>query len=39
MAGFEHWSGSTRNWEPEEVVFLNPNKSTKKEVLPKENVA
>ena len=35
----ERWSGSTRNWEPEEVVFLNPNKSTKKEVLPKENVA
>ena len=35
----ERWSGPTRNWEPEEVVFLNPNKSTKKEANPKEKVA
>jgi transposase InsO family protein len=26
----ERWSGSTRNWEPEQVVFLNPNKATRK---------
>ena len=32
----ERWSGSTRNWEHEEIVFLNPNKSTAKEVPLKE---
>jgi len=26
----ERWSGITRNWEPEQVVFLNPNKSMRK---------
>ena len=26
----ERWSGSTRNWEPEKVVFLNPNRETRK---------
>lgn len=26
----ERWSGTTRNWEPEPVVFLNPNKATRK---------
>jgi transposase InsO family protein len=25
------WSGSTRNWEPEKIVYLNPGKPTKKE--------
>jgi putative transposase len=28
----DRWSGSTRNWETEEIVYLNPSKSTKKEV-------
>jgi transposase InsO family protein len=28
----DRWSGSTRNWKPEKIVYLNPNKSTKKEV-------
>ena len=27
----ERWSGSTRNWEPEQIVFLNPGRATKKE--------
>lgn len=27
----ERWSGSSRNWEHNGVVFLNPNKSTEKE--------
>ena len=27
----ERWSGSTRNWEPEQIVFLNPGRVTKKE--------
>lgn len=26
------WSGKTRNWEPIEEVFLNPNKSTEKKM-------
>jgi len=26
----ERWSGTPRNWEPELVVFLNPNKSMRK---------
>jgi len=26
----ERWSGATRNWQPETVVYLNPNKSAKK---------
>lgn len=26
----ERWSGSTRNWEHQKTVFLNPNKSTNK---------
>jgi transposase InsO family protein len=28
----ERWSGSTRDWTPDEIVFLNPAKSEKKEV-------
>ena len=24
----ERWSGSTRNWEPEKIVYLNPGKPT-----------
>jgi len=28
----ERWSGPTRNWEPEEIVYLNPGKPMKKEV-------
>ena len=28
----ERWSGPTRNWEPEEIVYLNPGKPVKKEV-------
>ena len=28
----ERWSRSTRNWEPEKTVFLNPGRSTKQEV-------
>ena len=35
----ERWSGATRNWEHEEVVFLNPNKSTEKEGKLKDKVA
>ena len=35
----ERWSGSTRNWEHERIVFLNPNKSTEKEVYLKEKAA
>jgi hypothetical protein len=26
----ERWSGTTRNWEPEHVVYLNPMKSDQK---------
>jgi len=26
----ERWSGTTRNWEPEQVVSLNPNKAARK---------
>lgn len=33
----ERWSGPIRNWTPDEVVFLNPNKSTEKEARLKEN--
>ena len=35
----ERWSGPTRNWEPEETVYLNPGKPTKKEVDHKQKVA
>lgn len=27
----ERWSGPSRNWELEKIVYLNPNKSTQKE--------
>lgn len=27
----ERWSGPSRNWEPEKIVFLNPGKPMKKE--------
>ena len=27
----ERWSGKTRNWKPDTIVYLNPNKSTEKE--------
>jgi transposase InsO family protein len=35
----ERWSGPSRNWEPEEVVFLNPNHSIEKEVKHKGKAA
>jgi len=35
----ERWFGSTRNWKHEGIVFLNPSKSTEKEVHLKEKVA
>jgi len=35
----ERWSGSTRNWEPEEIVYLNPGKPPKMEVNLKQKVA
>jgi putative transposase len=28
----ERWSGSTRDWHPEKIVYFNPNKSTQREV-------
>ncbi len=28
----DRWSGPTRNWQPEDIVYLNPCKSTKKEL-------
>jgi transposase InsO family protein len=28
----DRWSGSTRNWQPENIIYLNPSKSTKKEL-------
>jgi transposase InsO family protein len=28
----ERWSGPTRNWEPEKIVYLNPGKPAKTEV-------
>ena len=35
----ERWSGNTRNWEPIEIVYLNPGKPVKKEVEIKQKVA
>jgi len=35
----ERWSGSTRNWEPEKIVYLNPGKPMKKEVDLKQKAA
>lgn len=35
----ERWSGPTRNWEPEETVYLNPGKPIKKEVDLKQKAA
>lgn len=35
----ERWSGSTRNWNPEDIVYLNPGKPTKKEEILKQNAA
>ena len=35
----ERWSSSTRNWEHEGIVFLNPNKLTQKEANLKEKAA
>ncbi len=35
----ERWSGTSRNWEPETVVYLNPNNSTQKEGKLKDKVA
>ncbi len=35
----ERWSGSTRNWKPEEVVYLNPGNPLKMEVNLKQKVA
>jgi len=28
----ERWSGPTHSWTPQEIVYLNPGKSAKKEV-------
>ncbi len=28
----ERWAGTTRNWTPEKTVYLNPKKSSQKEV-------
>ncbi len=35
----ERWSGHPRNWEPDEIVYLNPGKSMKKEVDIKQKAA
>ena len=35
----ERWSGPVRNWEPEETVYLNPGKPTRKEVDLKQKAA
>ena len=35
----ERWSGSTRNWRLEEIVYLNPGKSRKTEADFKRKVA
>jgi transposase InsO family protein len=35
----DRWSGSTRNWEPEKIVYLNPGKPMKKEVARQQKVA
>jgi transposase InsO family protein len=35
----ERWSGPTRNWEIEQIVFLNPGKPMKKEVDIKQKAA
>ena len=35
----ERWSGPTRNWEPEDTVYLNPGKPMKKEVDLKQKAA
>ncbi len=35
----ERWSGPSRNWEHENIVFLNPNKSTEKEGKLKDKAA
>ena len=35
----ERWSGPSRNWKHENIVFLNPNKSTEKEGKLKDKVA
>jgi putative transposase len=35
----ERWSGSTRNWEPEKIVYLNPGKPMKKEGDPTQQAA
>jgi transposase InsO family protein len=35
----ERWSGPTRNWELEEIVYLNPGKPMKKEVDLKQKAA
>jgi transposase InsO family protein len=35
----ERWSGPTRNWELEEIVYLNPGKPMKKEVDFKQKAA
>ena len=35
----ERWSGASRNWEHENIVFLNPNKATEKEVKHKGKAA
>jgi hypothetical protein len=35
----ERWSGSTRNWIPEKIVYLNPGKPMKEEAGLKQKAA
>jgi putative transposase len=35
----ERWSGPTRNWIPDKIVYLNPGKPMKKEGELKQNAA
>ena len=35
----ERWSGTTRDWQPEKIVYLNPNKSSKKKEVKNTNKA
>jgi hypothetical protein len=35
----ERWFGPTRNWEPEEIVDLNPGKPTEQDVDLKQKAA
>ena len=35
----DRWSGDIRNWRPDDIVYLNPNNSTKKEITDTEKAA